>query len=574
MSDAQEPKDPGTAPGGEARGTPELLAQAGRWQPRPAPPRAAFLARLGEAQATRRRRWRWGLGGTALAGVAIAATFAARTAPPAPPASPVEPAPAATAGVEQAPAPELNALPGPGVPAAAPATAPATTLCLPDADATPTLCTATYLGDASDDEAVGVVLQPGGAVVVAGHFPGALPDEQPATGGRARGALVRLGDHGRRVVAATRLARTLRDVDVDRGSGDVLVATDVGVARVAADLSMLVFHTGIPGGGAARVAVGEAGTIAALDRRGAVHVFSARGERLETFAPGAGTARDLAVDDRNGAILVAGFIVHEGGSACTKPVPVPFLRSFDHDGALRWRAWDRSVDEVLRHGSRRCAHSRATLVTVGADGKLYLAGDSYGGDTPFALDPRDPGRLAPNVGFDPWSSPVASDSKAGIGYVARLTPDSGALEVGQFLLTRGPSGAGAPLSITALSADGDGSVLVAGRADCCLPDRATLRFAGQALGAPRPEGWMAILPPDLRGRTLWTTWTGAGVASATGAFLADGTAAVVASQPARTSPLGVLTKDALSPERPGGADAWLGVWRMQSSKWEAPPTTR
>jgi hypothetical protein len=429
----------------------------------------------------------------------------------------------------------------------------------------PVVTTATYLGGPGADEAAAVAISREGRIVVGGRFgtlaPG--PRERPLLGA-GPGAILVLPADGARVLAVTRLGADVRDLEMDPATGRVAVAGDFGVALVDpfSEGEALVFHERA-GSSVARVSIGESGTVAALDGEGHVRVLGPDGTPLARFWPGPGVATDLAVDDGHGQIVVAGFNEQPVPGRCSAPLPVAFLRSFDRRGAPRWRAWDYPPAAVVELGSRRCAHSRLQRVVLGADRRLYAAGDSYGGDTPFALDPQDPARLARNVGHDAYTSPLGGVShRAPMGYLARLAPDTGALEVGQFLLGRGAGGQATGLVIRSLAADEQGNVLVGGSMSCCLPGRAGLRFAGVSLGLSRSEGFVAMVEASFGGRAFWTSWTGTASSGARAVALADGTAAVVSSPPAARAGR-LITANALAPAPLGARDAWLAVLRVR-----------
>jgi hypothetical protein len=292
-------------------------------------------------------------------------------------------------------------------------------------------------------------------------------------------------------------------------------------------------------------------------------VFDAAGDPVGQFSSGTGTARDLAIDEATRAVFVAGYTEGPVPGACSAPVPVAYLRSFTWDGRARFRAWDLAPTDVVRRpGVRRCAHTRGTRVVVGRDGKVYFAGESYGGDTPFALDPLDPDKLAANIGYDAHTSPPGTSSRTGIGYVARLAAEDGALEVGQFLLGRAPDGAGGSLEILALAADEQGRVLVGGTQGCCMPaERGALRFAGAPVVSTRSGGFALLIESSFRARGFWTSWTDGAAATARAVALGDGFAAVVATQAARFEGKRLLTTRALAPAPLGGDDAWFALWR-------------
>jgi hypothetical protein len=411
-----------------------------------------------------------------------------------------------------------------------------------------------------------VLLAPGGDILVAGVFPAlagggedGTPGTREAIPGRA-GALVRLDPAGRRVLGVTRVGDEIRDADLVRASGLVAMAGDFGVAVVEAGGGRLLWTRALPGGGA-RIAVGASGTVVALDAQGGAHTFSRDGTRIGTFSLRDGDPRDVALDDRTGSVFVAGARSGTVPGYCSDPVPSAYLRSFDLTGTPRWRNYDWSGQQIVSAGSRRCRHTRATRVVMGRDGKLYMAGESYAGDTPFAFHPRDLGAAAPNVAADGHNRAEATSHHTAIGYIARFDAGSGALEAGQFVVNRDVAGRGGDTFIHAIDVDERGQILLGGAGACCFPARERATLGGEVLGAPRGEGWIALLGPDLVSRRLWTTWSRGGSAAARGVALAGDTVVLVATPEAGGADA-LVTRHALLATRPGGSDGYVAVLRL------------
>ena len=104
---------------------------------------------------------------------------------------------------------------------------------------------------------------------------------------------------------------------------------------------------------------------------------------------------------------------------------------------------------------------------MGRDGKLYFGGESTGGDTIFAWDPKDITVRAPLVTGDAYSDPYNA-GRAQILFVARLKTDTGTLESGTEMVAR-VEGEAAPqpaasLTLRALAVDEVGNVLFGGTA--------------------------------------------------------------------------------------------------------------
>ncbi|WP_433304805.1 hypothetical protein ACQP2F_16315 [Actinoplanes sp. CA-030573] len=384
------------------------------------------------------------------------------------------------------------------------------------APATAAPSAAGYLGTGSADTAAGVDIGPGCTVVVGGHFTGAILAKARRLTGGAAGAVVRLDRTGRTVLSATRVAGTVTDLQVRRGTGDIAVATDAGV-RVL-DPAAAAVRWKAPGA-IGRVAIGASGTVAASGGT-TVRIYNSAGRVTGTVALRGRTVNDIAVDDRTGLVFVTGFT--QSGGPCHQ-VQIPFVRAYTRAGVLRWKRYDFAADEL----GGLCADARGDRLAMGRDGRLYLAGETAGGNTSFSTDGRSVRSKAPNVGYDKFTEAFNTGS-AHLTYVARLDPATGAVKAGQMLLTRLDSGKGNTIVPRALAADAQGRVYVGGSAAAQLADRKNLRMNGKRLkDYAGGDAWLLVTSPDLRKRLLWTSWTDGGTGQVQ-AVAVDGPVAAVA----------------------------------------------
>ncbi|MEH1169440.1 hypothetical protein V6V47_29080 [Micromonospora sp. CPCC 205539] len=82
-----------------------------------------------------------------------------------------------------------------------------------------------------------------------------------------------------------------------------------------------------------------------------------------------------------------------------------------------------------------CADSRVDRIAPGRDGRLYLAGETAGGNTIFNRSATDPSRPAPNLVIDSFTE-ASNTSNAHLAYLARFDPATGRQLAGQTLLAR------------------------------------------------------------------------------------------------------------------------------------------
>lgn len=418
------------------------------------------------------------------------------------PASQAGSAPASTA------AGSATATPAPGCPGAGPAVG--STAASPRA--------ASNLGGGAGDAANAVDVGADCRIVVGGRFstvPG--PAVTLAPGGA--GTVLRLDPTGRSVVGVTRVAGTVEDLEVRRSTGDIAVATDGGVLLLDAQAAAVRWRAD---GAATRVAVGDAGTVAALGGT-TVRVFGADGAVRSTIRLAGRTVNDVAVDDRSGLVFVTGF--SQRGGPC-RQVQIAYVHAYDRQGALRWKAYDFAADGL----AGQCADSRGDRVAMGRDGELYFAGETAGGNTVFARDGRDVTRAAPNVSTDKFNQ-ASNTGPAHLTYLARLDVATGQVKAGSMLLARldTKGDQGNTIKPGAITADERGNVYVGGVSAYQIADRGRLTMNGRTL-KPYAGGdaWILVTTADLRRRLLWTVWCDGGKGEVRGVAAHAGVAAVAA----------------------------------------------
>ncbi|MEU7905837.1 hypothetical protein [Actinoplanes sp. NPDC049118] len=408
--------------------------------------------------------------------------------------------------------------------------------------------TAGYLGTGPDDTTGGVDIGAGCTVVVGGRFTGtavlAGATRLPGGGG---GAVLRLSADGRRVLSAVRVAGTVDDLEVRRTTGDIAVATDRGVRVLDAAAAKVRWQTRAA---VSRVAIGDAGTVAALDGT-TVGIYSSGGKRTGSVRLAGRTVSDVAVDDRRGLVFVAGFT--QRGGSCGQ-VQVPFVRAYGRDGAARWKLYD--FDPGALNGL--CADSRAGRVAMGRDGKLYLAGEMAGGASVFTTNGRSAKAPAPNVGYDKFTQ-ASNTSDAHLTYFARLDPATGSIKAGQTLLARidVKGDKGNTITPSAITADAGGRVYVGGSSAYQIAGRSQMRMNGHPL-KPYAGGdaWVLVTSPDLRKRLQWTAWTDGGQAEVVG-LAVDGPVAALA---ARVGKPAMYVKAPVQKAVPSGGSGYAAVW--------------
>lgn len=372
---------------------------------------------------------------------------------------------------------------------------------------------ASYLGGPGADSVSGADLDAAGRLLLAGRWgDGPIGGVTAAALPGGVGAVVRLAAGGGAVSSAARIGGVVRDLDASPG-GAVVACGDMGVVRLSADLDAIVW--GAAPGDVLRCAVGAGGAVAALVGA-TIHRFGPDGAPAGTVAVPGSAVADVAIDEASGLIFATGY-TQKGAN-----LKVAFLRAYGTDGALRWSAYDHEAAAVV--AANLGADSEGRRVAMGADGRLYLAGWTDGGNSIYGRDPRDIGRrlgASELVKFDGYNDPFNLSGAKSLGWYGRFEPATGALLQGQWLLTRLSDGKGNSIGIQAIDAAADGTIAIAGDSAATIAGRATMSFAGVALGAYESgEPYLLVVSPDLRSRRLWTAFaapdTSAGGSPATG----------------------------------------------------------
>lgn len=408
--------------------------------------------------------------------------------------------------------------------------------------------TATHLGGSGADKASAVDVAPDGTVVFGGTLPGYTPPAISPTRllNGSDGLVLRLDQTGQ-LLAATRLGARISDLEVSP-SGTILACGDFGVAALAPDAASLAWNAAV--GAGQRCAIGTDETSALLVD-GEVAVFAPDGSTRGRWSAGGGVKHDLAVDGQRAQVIVTGY------TQVSREIQVAFIRAYSYDGSLRWRSYDfPTTPDNLR------ADTRGERIAIGRDGKLYFAGSINGGTgaSLFVRDPKDITQSATEriVVSDRYSNAYNTGSVK-ILWIGRFEPQDGTLELAQTVLTRRPSDdKGNSISATALTADSDGTVYVAGSAAASIANRNQVTINGRLLGAYGGDAYALIITPDFRQRRLWVAFTdpqggkgGNGLIAVRGDTVAFG---------ATLSQGAFITHNAMQPVPGGGDEAYMAIW--------------
>jgi hypothetical protein len=418
-------------------------------------------------------------------------------------------------------------------------------------------CTATYLGGPAADQVAAVDVGADGAVIFGGTVQGNDFGAAPISLlGGGSGVVLRLAATGTKVLSVTRIGQAVTDLQVDPQGGNIAVSGDFGVAVLDAKAQTVIWKADL-GGAAQRVAIGSDGTVAALAGK-TIHVLDPKGAALGTISTAATSLDDIALDGASHTVVVTGYRQDDGGPC--QQYKSTFLRAFDYAGTMKWKDYDWSHTDV--GASSDCADTQGLALGMGRDGKLYYAGKSDGGNTVHQKDPRDLSKMAPNVGSDAYNQPYGFSGANAIGYYARFNPADGAIEKGQFVVTRKGDGKGNAAVPAAVTADEAGNVLVAGAAAFEIENHDAKKIDGTPVGPYSAyEAFALVVPPDFSKRLTWTVFTKSGPADGRAVAAARGAMVFGANQSAADLMKGtLLTVNALQAAPAGDAEAYLAVW--------------
>lgn len=324
-----------------------------------------------------------------------------------------------------------------------------------------------------------------------------------ATTDKSTGVLTLAYPQNGQIVAAVRFGNVINDAQLRRSNGDIVVASDGGLAVLSPDLATTRWRQD---GNFTRVSVGSDGTVAGLDGTGGkrLTVYSASGTAIysRTFADA--MVNDVAVSTGATAadtrVIVTGMAQRDGGG-CTK-LQVAWVRAYNLNNELVWKSYDWTHAQAFARSSS-CADTRGYRVEIGLDGRLYFAGEAAGGNSIYRYGSADLQAAAPNFPSDAYNNPYNTRSNH-ITYFTRLDPLTGKQSAGSFLLARLTNGNGNTIRPRAITAGQDGTVYVGGISAAHIQNRANVVLNGKKLQVyTGGDPWLLILSPDFRQRRLW-----------------------------------------------------------------------
>nr|KAG5686130.1 hypothetical protein BaRGS_025685 [Batillaria attramentaria] len=260
--------------------------------------------------------------------------------------------------------------------------------------------------------------------------------------------------------------------------------------------------------------LGRDGTLAVMKRKGhVIHVYTNGRQTGSKDLRSNHHHMDIAVDPAHKRIIRATFFQSYPHHV---PVQVPCVVAYNYD--LTSEVWvNYCVSGEEDYQTQNMADSRPNHIYFSdIDNKLYLGGYTDGGNSIFRLDPRE---IADNHGslhglsivedaqkphYDKYVDTYGMHGAHSISFVARYNPRDGALEEGQFLVSRLSDGSGNSVSTKAVVGGAGGRLVAAQESVSSIENRDRLTINGHHTAEyGGGEAVLLVVSPDFQHRLVW-----------------------------------------------------------------------
>lgn len=347
-------------------------------------------------------------------------------------------------------------------------------------------------GETAGDAVRGAVIQHNGTVVLAANISNATPGNvQPillnGADATTSGALIRLNAEGTEVLSVTRLANHVNDLAQDSIGNLYVACGSQGLLKLNAEATQVLWSKTFGSANAHRVDAGPAGYSVVLTSgfsnydsyniTGAtIYTYAPDGNQLSSFGAVNQYCSDVAIHEPSQTVFTIGFknVVTPTYDAGNQPVFIPDFRGRAYDGTIKFTGYNWDSDSAspnwLNRPQSNMADTKAAKVSIGKDGKLYIAYEVAGGNHPLRYDPFNIMQPVTIVGGDSYHNFANTGSEHKL-VVCRYEPATGAFLLGQAFCGRLPNGAGNAVGVGLGNVDADqtGRVYVTGKAASGLP---------------------------------------------------------------------------------------------------------
>ncbi len=204
--------------------------------------------------------------------------------------------------------------------------------------------------------------------------------------------------------------------------GQVFVAAG-GVHKLDVEAGAAVWSG--PGGGR-RLFPDPDGGVWAWSGGSAIHLDAEGANVGSVTAKG----KDCAIDPVRGRVYTCGWRGARGPES-GNPVHIPWLKARDLAGSEVWTMWNFSGRDIEAAGDMADSHPQR--LCLDASGKLYMFGDSDGGNTAFRHDPQQAGgSIKEALSGTAFNEMWRAFRSVRMLFVCRIDPEYGTIERGTF----------------------------------------------------------------------------------------------------------------------------------------------
>lgn len=376
-------------------------------------------------------------------------------------------------------------------------------------------------GSIGQDEIRGIIFQKNGTIVLAGNM-GNISHLSPTTkflnGATADslGVIISLSSDGKKILSMTRLCTKIADISKD-GDGNLYVAAcKSGVFKLNATADTIRWQktfaktvhridAGISGKNVCMTANEtniDDGTLTGTEN----YLYDEDGTLIYQYSGVSQYGADVAIDEASQTVIRVGFknfnTYDKRGGTQVLPVYVPVLRGNAYDGTSKYVGYDWISDTTsnrwINASNNNMADARLNRCVIGQDGKLYLAGQVYGGNHLFRYSPYDIMQPAILVGGDNYFTLSNTGTETHV-YVGRYDPATGIKDRGQTFTARLPNTKGNSVFIEngSIDADSTGRIYLTGTSAWGLP-LTTDYIPGEYTGG----AYLLVLSPSMAVREM------------------------------------------------------------------------
>jgi hypothetical protein len=436
------------------------------------------------------------------------------------------------------------------------------------------LKTSGFIGSADNDEVRAVVIKENNEIVLAGNFGVINSGSAPVyylNGATASslGAIVVLKSDGQSILSVTRLATSIADMAKDENDYLYVAAPAAGAFKLSPSANNIIWQKtyakpvhridAAKKGKAVVMLANESdvddGTLTGCS----MYIYDEAGNQLASMSSVAQYGADVAIDDVSETVIAVGFKNYDtyDGSANSQllPVYVPVMRGYAFNGNIKYTAYDWDKDTLsprwLNRSANNMADARLNRCTIGKDGKLYAAGQTYGGNHCFRWDPFDIMLSTPQAGGDNFHT-MANTSTVTHVFFGRYEPGTGNVLKSNNLTARLDNGKDNSIFIQNgnIDADETGRVLLTGLSAFGFP-----LAIDHMPGLYRGGAYVLMMNADMNQR-IYSSRLLADGANGRAVYVKNSEQWIVAGSTTTTN---IYLTAPLQSTKNAGADGWLAV---------------